>query len=57
MDLRKEFDCLLHCLLICNLYAYAVGRNACKVIETVSPEGSFCDTVQVPYSAGDIELN
>ena len=27
------------------------------IIETVSPEGTFCDTVQVPSSAGDIELN
>ena len=26
-------------------------------IETVSPEGTFCDTVQVPCSAGDMELN
>ena len=26
-------------------------------IETVSPEGAFCDTVQVPSSVGDMELN
>ena len=26
-------------------------------IETVSPEGSFCDIVQVPSSVGDMELN
>ena len=26
-------------------------------IETVSLEGTFCDTVQVPSSAGDMELN
>ena len=26
-------------------------------IETVSPEGTFCDTVQVPSSAEDMELN
>ena len=26
-------------------------------IETVSPEGTFRDTVQVPSSAGDMELN
>ena len=26
-------------------------------IETVSPEGTFRDTVQVPSSVGDIELN
>ena len=25
-------------------------------IETVSPEGTFCDTVQVPSGAGDMEL-
>ena len=29
----------------------------CQAIETVSPEGTFCDTVQVPSSAGDMELN
>ena len=27
------------------------------IIETVSPEGTFCDTVQVPSGAGDMELN
>ena len=26
-------------------------------IETVSPEGTVCGTVQVPSSAGDMELN
>ena len=26
-------------------------------IETLSPEGTFCDTVQIPSSAGDMELN
>ena len=26
------------------------------VIETVSPEGTFCDTVQIPSSVGDMEL-
>ena len=26
-------------------------------IETVSPEGTFCDKVQVPSSADDMELN
>ena len=25
-------------------------------IETVSPEGTFCDTVQVPSCGGDMEL-
>ena len=25
-------------------------------IETVSPEGTFCDTVQIPFSVGDMEL-
>ena len=25
-------------------------------IETVSPEGTFCDTVQIPSSVGDMEL-
>ena len=28
-----------------------------RPIETVSPEGTFCDTVQVPSSVGDMELN
>ena len=31
--------------------------HKCNFIETVSREGTFCDTVQVPSSAGDIELN
>ena len=26
------------------------------LIETVSPEGTFCDTVQIPSSVGDMEL-
>ena len=26
------------------------------LIETVSPEGTFCDTVQVPSNGGDMEL-
>ena len=26
-------------------------------IETVSPEGTFCDTVEVPSGAGDMQLN
>ena len=25
-------------------------------LETVSPEGTFCDTVQVPSNGGDMEL-
>ena len=25
-------------------------------IETVSPEGTFCDTVQVPSGVGDMQL-
>ena len=28
----------------------------CPSIETVSPEGTFCDTVQVPSNGGDMEL-
>ena len=24
--------------------------------ETISPEGTFCDTVQIPSSVGDMEL-
>ena len=27
-----------------------------RCIETVSPEGIFCDTVQVPSDAGDMQL-
>ena len=33
---------------------FCLGLNA--VIETISPEGTFCDTVQVPYGAGDMQL-
>ena len=29
-------------------------RDVCR--ETVSPEGTFCDTVQIPSSVGDMEL-
>ena len=27
-----------------------------KAVETVSLEGTFCDTVQVPFGAGDMQL-
>ena len=27
-----------------------------SLLETVSPEGTFCDTVQVPSAVGDMEL-
>ena len=27
-----------------------------QVIETVSPEGTFCETVQVPPGAADMQL-
>ena len=27
-----------------------------KAVETVSPGGTFCDTVQVPSGAGDTQL-
>ena len=30
--------------------------NKCFAIETVSPEGTFCDTVQIPSRVGDMEL-
>ena len=30
--------------------------NTFQSIETVSPEGTFCDTVQIPSSVGDMEL-
>ena len=30
--------------------------QAALAIETVSPEGTFCDTVQIPSSVGDMEL-
>ena len=28
----------------------------CHYVETVGPEGTFCDTVQVPSGAGDMQL-
>ena len=31
------------------------GRGG-GILETVSPEGTFCDTVQVPSGAGDMQL-
>ena len=33
-----------------------VSLILCHVKETVSPEGTFCDTVQVPSNGGDMEL-
>ena len=30
--------------------------NQFENIETVSPEGTFCDTVQVPSGSGDMQL-
>ena len=39
-----------------SLVTQTPGMDICQ-IETVSPEGTFCDTVQVPSSAGNIELN
>ena len=30
--------------------------QSAMLIETVSPEGTFCDTVQVPSNGGDMEL-
>ena len=39
-------------------YQAIVGANSgVFLIETVSPEGTLCDTVQLPSSAGDMELN
>ena len=40
-----------------NLAGRAERPSALTVsIETVSPEGTFCDTVQVPSNGGDMEL-
>ena len=33
-----------------------MGPSPVDVIETVSPEGTFCDTVHVPSRGGDMEL-
>ena len=33
------------------------GYSPEMAIETVSLEGTFCDTVQAPSSAGDMKLN
>ena len=38
------------------LAALDARESAGIVIETVSPEGTFCDTVQIPSSVGDMEL-
>ena len=37
-------------------YYCKYDRLKVLVIKTVSPEGTFCDTVQVPFSAGDMQL-
>ena len=31
-------------------------NSMANAIETVSPEGTFCDTVQIPSCVGDMEL-
>ena len=31
-------------------------QSSVATMETVSPEGTFCDTVQIPSSVGDMEL-
>ena len=33
-----------------------IRKSSFITIETVSPEGTFCDTVQVPSNGGDMEL-
>ena len=33
-----------------------ISRPGTQCLETVSPEGTFCDTVQVPSNGGDMEL-
>ena len=32
MDISKAFDCLPHCLTICELHAYGLSRNACTLL-------------------------
>ena len=32
MDIGKTFECLPHCLTICQLHAYGLSRNACTLI-------------------------
>ena len=35
---------------------FCLSLNELSYVETVSPEGLFCDTVQVPSGAGDMQL-
>ena len=37
-------------------YSAETPNLGSKSIETVSPEGTFCDTVQVPSRGGDMVL-
>ena len=39
------------------LYIVVNMIHVCWYIETVSLEGTFCDTVQVPSGADDMEVN
>ena len=39
-------------IIIVTLVIIAIGIDT----KTVSPEGTFCDTVQVPSGAGDMQL-
>ena len=42
---------------VCNEYKNGSAcEYLCSFIETVSPEGTFCDTVQVPSGDGDMQL-
>ena len=43
-----------HVLTLLHMAIYIASLNV--VIETVSPGGTFCDTVQVPSRGGDMEL-
>ena len=33
-----------------------MNNSKVRLIETISPEGTFCDTVQVPSGVGDMQL-
>ena len=43
--------------IVLPLIAIKFALCTTTAIETVSPEGTFCDTLKVPFSDGDMELN
>ena len=53
---RNHISPVVKCLLFSFNFLFWVGTWWRHDIETVSAEGTFCDTVQVPSGGGDMQL-